>query len=83
MKLGVVLISTNFFGIRTAELINKSREVDSDAEIDSIVEKKRIPDVSSVEMFKKLTELRMSLWNLSINSNNILIGDSHCSIRIM
>ena len=57
------------------------REIQSDAEIDSVV-KKRIPDVGRVAMFQKLSEWRKSLWELSMNSSNILIGELHCRIRI-
>ncbi len=60
---------------------SKSREIESDAEIDSVVEK-RIPDVGRVAMFQKLTEWRMSLWKQSINSSNILIGESHCRFNV-
>ncbi len=37
-----------------------SREIESDAEIDSVVEK-RIPDVGRVAMFQKSTEWRMEI----------------------
>ncbi len=61
---------------------SESRAIESNAEIDYVLEK-RILDAGSVAMFQKLTEWLMSLWKLLINSSKILIDESHCRIRTL
>ncbi len=58
----------------------ESRDLGSDSELEPLAEKGKA-EGTSVAMFLKLSEWRMSLLKLSINSSKILVGESHCRIR--